>query len=250
VQASELGQWGIARHAYESGLRCSPQHYIIQNKLLEVLLQLADWQAVSSVLDHILRQNPANVRAVKVFSAICGTDLAVQRKRPRTFQIDASESRDELAQLQPQLKRRHVTHADLSTEQMLLQHSINPSAMTWQSVTKALAASLRAAADKGLPAACKVVFFLPDALNTGSETGMVASPPAADASASQAEAGSLVLDLGESDHVTPAKVSEQAQQHETEAARSKPSSVPAALPQRTSRRLGSSRWTMSEVLWS
>ena len=231
----------MARHAYETGLRCSPQHYIIQNKLLEVLLQLADWQAISSMLDHILRQNPVNLRAVKVFSVISGADLAVHGKRPRTSQIDASESPDELAQLQPQLKRRQVTHADLSTEQMLLQHSINPSTMTWQSMSKALAGSLRAAADKGLPAACKVVFSMPDALNTGSETGMVASPPAADASASQAEAGSLVLDLGESDNAAAAKASEQPQQEETEAARSKASSVPAALPQRASRRLGSTR---------
>ncbi len=238
MQATELGQWGIARHAYESGLRCSPQHYIIQNKLLEVLLQLADWQAISSVVDHILRQNPANVRAVKVSSAISGTVLAVQHKRPRTSQIDASESSDELAQLQPQLKRRQMTHADLSKEQMPLQHSISPSAMTWQSVTKALAASLRAAADKGLPAACKVLFSMPDALNTGSEAGMVASPPAADA---PEEAGSLVLELGESDNAAAPKSSEQPQPVETEAARSKPSSVPAVLPQRTSRRLGSSR---------
>ncbi|DBA95749.1 TPA: Calcineurin-binding protein cabin-1, variant 3 [Trebouxia sp. C0004] len=237
----EVGQWGIARHAYESGLRCSPQHYIIQNKLLEVLLQLADWQAISSVLDHILRQNPANVRAVKVFSAISGTDLAVQRKRPCTSQTGASESHDELAQLQPQLKCRKVIHADFSSEQMPLQHSINPSAVTWQSVSKALAGSLRAAADKGLPAACNVLFFMPDALNMGSETGMVASPPAADASASQAEAGSLVLDLGKSDDLAAANVSEQPQQDETEAARSKPGPVPAALPQRASRRLGSSR---------
>ncbi len=241
MQATELEQWGIARHAFESGLRCSPQHYIIQNKLLEVLLQLADWQAISSVVDHILRQNPANVRAVNVHSAINGTDLAVQRKRPGTSQIDASESSDEIAQLQPQLKRRQVTRADLSTEQTPLQHSISPSAMTWQSVTKALAASLRAAADKGLPAACKVLFCMPDALNTGSEAGMVDSPPAADASTSQEEAGSLVLELGESDDAMAAKVSEQPQQDATEAARSKPSSVPAALPQRASRRLGSSR---------
>ncbi|KAA6420724.1 MAG: hypothetical protein FRX49_09301 [Trebouxia sp. A1-2] len=235
--ATEMGQWGIARHAYESGLRCSPQHYIIQNKLLEVLLQLADWQAISSVLDHILRQNPANVRAVKVHSAVSGTNLAVECKRPCTSQIDASDSSDELAQLQPQLKRRQVTHADLSTEQVPMQHSIKPSAMTWQSVTKALAASLRAAADKGLPAACKVLFSMPDVLNTGGESGMVASPP--DASASQEEAGSLVLDLGESDDAMAAKVSEQPQQDGTEAARSKASS--AALPQRASRRLGSSR---------
>lgn len=241
MQATELEQWGIARHAFESGLRCSPQHYIIQNKLLEVLLQLADWQAISSMVDHILRQNPANVRAVNVHSAISGTDLAVQRKRPRTSQIDASESSVELAQLQPQLKRRQVTRADLSTEQMPFQHSISPSAVTWQSVTKALAASLRAAANKGLPAACKVLFSMPDALSTGSETGMVASPPAADAPASQEEAGSLVLELGESDDAMAAKISEQPQQDETEAARSKPISVPAALPQRASRRLGSSR---------
>ena len=241
MKATELGQWGIARHAYESGLRCSPQHYIIQNKLLEVLLQLADWQAISSVLDHILRQNPANVRAVKVHSAMSGTDLAGQCKRPRTSQSDASASSDELAQLLPQLKRRQVTHADPSTEQLPLQHSISPSAMTWQSVTKALAASLTAVADKGLPVACKVLFSLPDALNTGSETGMVASLPAADASASQEEAGSLVLELGESDDATAAKACEQPQQDETEAARSKPSSMPAALPQRASRRLGSTR---------
>lgn len=251
LQASELEQWGIARHALESGLRCSPQHYILQNKLLEVLLQLADWQSIPSVLEHILKQNPGNVRAVKVSSAI---NQPIHFKRPSTSQINASEADNELAQLQPQLKRRQVAFINSFVKQPPPQHSVTLLSLSWRGLAKALADASKAAAKKGLPGGCKVVIFLPDAVNVVSDTNVVASPPAASALPEQPEAGSLVLDLSESDDAAAAEASQQAQHGEVPDPNTKANAVPAIVPQRASQRLGSSRYTgrycmICLVLW-
>ena len=243
LQASELEQWGIARHALESGLRCSPQHYVLQNKLLEVLLQLADWQSIPSVLEHILKQNPGNVRAVKVFSAISSHQQPIHPKRPASSQIDASEADNELAQLQPQLKRRQVAFTDNFAKQPPIQHDVTPSSLSWRGLAKTLADASKAAAKKGLPGGCKVVISLPNALKVVSDTSVVASPPAASGLPDQPEAGSLVLDLSESDDAAAAEASQQAQHGEVQDASTKASAVPAIVPQRASQRLGSSRYT-------
>ncbi len=226
LQASELEQWGIARHAFESGLRCNPHHYVIQNKLLEVLLQLADWQSIPLVVEHMFRQNPGNLRAVKVNSAL-------------------HEQPDISAQLQPQLKRRRPLAAEDITAQVPAEHHIVVPSVTWKSLIQSVTGQLKQAASKGLPGAYKVVFSLSRPKNVASDTDMVSSPSAADATADKTVAASLVLDLGESDDAAVPQDSQHLKQAAVPESKAKADAAPAVAPQRASRRLGSTRCTHS-----
>ena len=69
VQAAELGRWGVARTVLEHGLRCHPKHAIMAEKLVEVLLQLGDWQAAASAVERLLAQDPSHPRALHLRSA-------------------------------------------------------------------------------------------------------------------------------------------------------------------------------------
>lgn len=64
VQAAELGRWGMARTVLEHGLRRHPKHAIMAEKLVEVVLQLGDWQAAASAVERLLAQDPSHPRAL------------------------------------------------------------------------------------------------------------------------------------------------------------------------------------------
>ncbi len=69
MQAAELGRWGFARMVLEHGLRRHPKHAIMAEKLVEVLLQLGDWQAAASAVQRLLAQDPSHPRAMHLRSA-------------------------------------------------------------------------------------------------------------------------------------------------------------------------------------
>lgn len=249
MQASELGQWSLARHALESGLRCSPQHYLIQNKLLEVLLELADWQSTSALLCMMLEQNSANLRAVKVSSTLQSQQQPSQQKRlvlsdgrlvlsdGRLVLSDGTAQQEDDLALQPQLKRRCISSQDSNAQPHPPQHCIALQCLTWQSLMKALCIGLVDAVSKGLPGACKVVFAMPKVEGTGSEVDMVLTPSAAEIDSTHAAVSSLQLDLTEADDAA-----KQESADDTEAEGKHRAEVVPVVTQRASRRLGSSRY--------
>lgn len=234
LQASELGQWSLARHALESGLRCSPQHYVIQNRLLEVLLELADWQSITALLHMMLQQNSANLRAAKVFSALQDQQHPSQHKR--LLISDGSVQQDELSLLQPQLKRRCMSPPEGVPQLHQPEHCVVLQHLTWQHLISVVCQHLADAASKGLPGASKVVFTMPEAESPASEVDMMPSPPAAEATTTQAAVPSLQLSLTESDDAAKQESANDTEGEE----KPKPEVVPV-VPQRASRRLGSSR---------
>lgn len=66
AQAAELGRWGVARTIFEHGLRRHPKHAVMAEKLVEVLMQLGDWQAARPALGRMLAQDPAHPRAMQL----------------------------------------------------------------------------------------------------------------------------------------------------------------------------------------
>ena len=234
LQASELGQWSLARHALESGLRCSPQHYIIQDKLLEVLLELADWQSIADLLHIMLQQNSANLRAVKVFSTLQEQQQHSQQKQLLLSHGPAQQEDSTL--LQPQLKRRCISLSESTAPPPSAEHCIALQHLTWQSLIQSLCTYLADAASKGLPGASKVVFTMPEAESLASDMDMIPSPPAAEASTTQAAVPSLQLSLTESDDAA-----RQESAHDQEGEGKPKAEIVPAVPQRASRRLVSSR---------
>ena len=182
MQASELGQWSLARHALESGLRCSPQHFVIQGKLLEVLLELADWHSISALLQVMLQQNSANVRAVKVFSTLQGQPS----QQKQLLVSDRPAQQEDSTSLQPQLKRRCMSPSESTVQPPPTEHCIVLQLLTWQSLIQSLCVHLADAASKGLPGASRVVFTTPEAESPASDMDVVPSPPAAVAATTQA----------------------------------------------------------------
>ena len=235
LQASELGQWALARHALESGLRCSPQHYVIQDKLLEVLLELADWESVTALLRMMLQQNPANLRAVKVFSTLQEQQRPSQQKQLLLSHGPAQQ--EESTWLQPQLKRRCISLPASTAQPPVTQHCVVLQHITWQSLIQNLCTHLADAARKGLPGASKVVFTLPAEEPPASDLDVVPSPPAAEASNTQAAVPSLHLSLTELDDAA-----RQESANDTEGEGKPKAEFVPAVPQRASRRLGSSRY--------
>lgn len=69
-QASELGSWALARHAFERGLRINSSHVLILERLLEVLLRLGDWEAAGQLARRLLQRNPGHPRASAVVAAM------------------------------------------------------------------------------------------------------------------------------------------------------------------------------------
>ena len=234
LQASELGQWSLARHALESGLRCSPQHYVIQDKLLEVLLELADWQSISALLRVMLQQNSANLRAVKVFSTLQEQQQPSHQKQ--LLLSDAPAQQEDSASLQPQLKRRCISPPESTAQPPPAEHCVMLHHLTWQSLIQSLCTHLAGAASKGSPGASKVVFILPEAQSPGSDMDVVPSPPAAGSSSTQAAVPSLQVSLTESDDAARQELA-----NDTEGDGKPKAEVVPAVPQRASRRLGSSR---------
>ena len=233
LQASELGQWSLARHALESGLRCSPQHYIIQDKLLEVLLELADWQSIADLLHIMLQQNSANLRAVKVFSTLQEQQQHSQQKQLLLSHGPAQHEDSTL--LQPQLKRRCISLSESTVPPPPAEHCIVLQHLTWQSLIQSLCTNLADAAIKGLPGASKVVFTMPEAQIVASDMDMIPSPSAA-ASTTQAAMPSLQLSLTEADDAARQKSA-----HDQEGEDKPKAEIVPAVPQRASRRLVSSR---------
>lgn len=235
LQASELGQWSLARHALESGLRCSPQHYVIQDKLLEVLLELADWQSISALLHIMLQQNSANLRAVKVFSTLQEQQQSSQQQQ-QLLLSDKPVQQEDSTLLQPQLKRRCISPPESTAQPPPAEHCIVLQHLTWQSLIQSLCTHLADAASRGLPGASKVVFTMPEAQSPASDMDIVPSPPAAEASSTQAAVPSLQLSLTDSDDA-----GRQESANDTEGDGKLKAEVAPAVPQRASRRLGSSR---------
>lgn len=233
LQASELGQWSLARHALESGLRCSPQHYIIQKKLLEVLLELADWQSISALLQLMLQQNSGNLRAIKVFLSL-QSQQEPSRRNNLCISDTATQQEDDLTALQPQLKRRCISSPHNGGQHPHTEHCIVLQHLTWQSLTKALYTHLTEAASRGLPAASTLKLAPPEPEGITGDVDMISSPPAADTLSSQQAALSSELNLGESDDAGR-------QESVTEGKAKEADVVPVVVPQRASRRLGSSR---------
>ena len=171
----------------------------------------------------MLRQNPGNVRAVKVHRAL--------HEQPQA---------DIRTHLQPQLKRRRVSATDTSEQQVPSEHCVSLQKATWKALTSALVTHLKAAADKGFPGASKVTFALPDAEATDHDTAMIASPEAEAAPADTTGAASLVLELDESDEAANREVSHPEKASDMQDGKVKAGGLPI-VPQRASRRLGSSR---------
>ena len=82
-QAAELGQWGLARALFEHGLRGSPRHTPMAERLAEVLLQLGDYQAAAAVVLHLLRLDACHPRArqLAAFLAAHGVELPEAARR-------------------------------------------------------------------------------------------------------------------------------------------------------------------------
>ena len=235
LQASELGHWSLARHALESGLRCSPQHYIIQNKLLEVLLELGEWHSISALLHLMLQQNSSNLRATKVFSSLQSQQEPSQHDNLRISNATAQQEDDSIA-LQPQLKRRCISSTYKGAQHQEIEHCVALQALTWKSLTTALYAHLKEAGSRGLPGASKVKFAPPEPEGTAGDVDVISSPLAPDTLGSQQAVASSELNVGESDDAGR-------QESETEGTAKEANAVPVAVPQRASRRLGSSRYT-------
>ena len=183
----------------------------------------------------MLHQNPGSLRAVKVLST-----LQHQQQPDKQLRLtDASSpEEDDLLDLQPQLKRRCIPSPQAQSQPT--ENSIALQKLTWKQLTAAVCKSLTDAASKGRPSAALVTFALPEAASMPSENDMVYSPPAVDAVGSWQVPASTEIPLGESDNTT---------RQESEAEdKAKPDVVPAAVPQRASRRLGSSRCAMLKLL--
>ena len=206
----------------------------MQNRLLEVLLELADWQSISALLHMMLQQNSANLRAAKVLSALQDQQHPGQQKR--LLISEGSVQQDELTLLQPQLKRRCISPPESITHLHQSEHCIVLQRLTWQHLISTVCSHLADAASKGLPGASKVVFALPEAQSPASEVDMMPSPPAAEATTSQAAVPSLQLSLTESDDAA-----RQESANDTEGEDKPKAEVVPAMPQRASKRLGSSR---------
>ena len=69
MQAAELGRWGVARTVFEHGLQQHAKHAVMSEKLVEVLVQLGDWQAAQPALSHMLAQDPTHPRALQLKQA-------------------------------------------------------------------------------------------------------------------------------------------------------------------------------------
>ena len=83
AQAAELGQWGLARALFEHGLRGSPRHTPLAERLAEVLLVLGDYQAAAAVVAHLLRLDACHPRARQLagFLAAHGAELPEAARR-------------------------------------------------------------------------------------------------------------------------------------------------------------------------
>jgi len=66
MQASGLGYLSVARHAFESGLRINSRHTLILERLMEVLLNLGDWEAAAQLARRLLQLNPGHPRAAAI----------------------------------------------------------------------------------------------------------------------------------------------------------------------------------------
>ena len=208
----------------------------MQSHLLEVLLQLADWQSVVTISDFMLTQNPRHVRATAVSSAVSSQlqpeFTARQKRSASSFDVDA-------AQLKSQMKRRRVA-ADLASENVQpAEHHIHLTALTWDCLLKAINSSISSASRQGRPGACKVVFSMPE-LQTDSQTATVNSSVAASATEGLA-ADPLRPDATQSSDAVQPEDADELKSPSPEVSKAKPSIAPV-VPQRASRRLGLSRY--------
>lgn len=54
---------------FEHGLQQHPKHGVMAEKLVEVLMQLGDWQAAQPALARMLAQDPTHPRALQLYQA-------------------------------------------------------------------------------------------------------------------------------------------------------------------------------------
>jgi len=82
-QAAELGQWGLARAAFEGGLRGSPRRTLMAERLVEVLLQLGDYHAAAAAAARLLRLDRCHPRALRLAAALAarGVELPAAARR-------------------------------------------------------------------------------------------------------------------------------------------------------------------------
>lgn len=235
LQASELEQWGVARHSFESGLRCSPRHRILISKLLDVLLALGDWNALSDLLNYALEQDQSNAHALHVQRYLQQQANDVPGKRPHQY----TGLHQNPLEHQPLLKRRRVQPLEHDTQYTPLQHSIKPKQLTWTSLATAIREALVTAVSSGSAAACLVSFVLPAgnaAQQTSSVSDMQTDAPTADSQ-------QLVPAVQRDSASAPPRedsLTTKAQAAETQLV-SDDAKEAGEKRQRTSKRLGSSR---------
>ncbi|KAJ3687084.1 hypothetical protein LUZ61_016248 [Rhynchospora tenuis] len=70
-----MGSLGMARWAFEQGLRCSPTNWICMEKLMEVLISIGDEVQCLAISKRLLEKWPSHSRAMHVKNAIEGTAL-------------------------------------------------------------------------------------------------------------------------------------------------------------------------------
>ena len=69
MQAAELGRWGVARTVFEHGLQQHPKHAVMAEKLVEVQVQLGDWEAAQPALARLIAKDPTHPRALQLHEA-------------------------------------------------------------------------------------------------------------------------------------------------------------------------------------
>ena len=208
----------------------------MQSHLLEVVIQLADWQSVVAVSNLMLTQNPGHVRATAVSSAVHSQlqpDLRAHQKRP------ASSSDVNTAQLKSQIKRRRVAADTASEDVQPAEHHIHLTALTWDCLLKAINSSISDASRQGRPGAYKVVFSMPE-VQTDTQIATASSSVAASGAEGQA-AVPLSPDATQSSDAVQPENAEELKSPSPEVLKAKPSMAPV-VPQRASKRLGLSRY--------
>lgn len=233
MQASELGHWGMARQAFESGLRCSPQHRMLTSKLLDVLLALGDWHALSDLLAYALKQDQCNPHALHVQSCLQQQTRGLLGKRSSS---EPSTPQTTLLH-QPLLKRRHMQPQQHTLWHDTLHHSIELSQPSWTSVAAALRQKLVKALSSGSAAACAVNFVLrvdESAKQTSPEQQMSTDVIPADIVAVEAVLENASAPASEGQATQTQAADAQLMSDDAKEAGEK--------RQRSSRRLGTSRW--------
>lgn len=238
MQASELGYWNVARQAFESGLRCSPKHPIIASKLLDVLVHIGDWQALSHLLDFALRQDQHNAHALHIQAFLQKQIESVLGKRSAGGSVLQQQQSH-----QPLLKRRALRSDTDPAYEDAADLCIALKALTWSDLAANLKEHLSKAQSNGSAAASKVSFSLPDRTmaqqDPVDQKGVADEQSQATSSSerlnSSESAKAATLAAGASGHVSDNQLMSDGQLVSDDAKE-------PGKRQRFSRRLGANRW--------